>query len=263
MTNFSVEISPGSKTTIADLLDSLMNIQPDLVSITCRVKNSSSINDTLALANAVQNQCHMSAMPHLTALYLTHEKAQEVITQLTAQKINHVLALRGDLRPDMIQNDFSSAGELIKFIKNKQPEIQISGVCQPEQLDLSNLRTKIAGGCTSLITQIFYDNAAFYHLQSTCQQAGLNAPIIAGIMPITSYQQAQRIRQLGQISIPNKLKQILEKYRFDAAALKQASLDYTLRQVSDLIDHQVAGIHVFTMNDLTAAAAIKHDFNFT
>jgi methylenetetrahydrofolate reductase (NADPH) len=82
-------------------------------------------------------------------------------------------------------------------------------------------------------------------------------------MPITSYQQAQRIQRLGRISIPDKLNQILEKYQANPASLKQASLDYTLRQVSDLIDHQVAGIHVFTMNDLTAAAAIKRNFNFT
>jgi methylenetetrahydrofolate reductase (NADPH) len=142
MTNFSVEISPGLKTKTADLLNALTKLQPDLVSITCRVKNSSSISDTLALANAVQNQCHISAMPHLPAVYLTHEKARAVLNQLTTQKITHVLALRGDLRPDMIQNDFSSAGELIKFIKNKQPEIQISGVCQLEQLNLPNLRTK-------------------------------------------------------------------------------------------------------------------------
>ncbi len=121
----------------------------------------------------------------------------------------------------------------------------------------SKLEKKVDAGCSTLVTQLFFDNEAFYNFQEKCSLADIEVPIIAGIMPIINRNQALRLlKTCENIRLPRKFKAILEKYEHNPESLRAAGLAYAVDQIVDLVTNDVAGIHLYTMNNAETARTI-------
>ena len=163
------------------------------------------------------------------------------------------------------KKDFTYATDLIEYIKEQAPHFEIIGACYPEghpdspnQIsDIQNLKKKVDAGCSSLLTQLFFDNESFYDFQDKCVLAGIEVPIYAGIMPILNRNQVLRLlRTCENIYLPRKFCSILDKYEHDPESLRAAGLAYAIDQIVDLVTQDVAGVHLYTMNNSDTAHRI-------
>ena len=248
---------------ILQALESMQTLAPHFISVTASNNKYNIKETTVALADHIQNDLAIPTIAHLPAIYLTKEKVAETIVALDEVGVKRILALRGDIIPDVEpQKDFSYATDLITFIKDQAPHFEIVGACYPEGhpdspnqiLDIQHLKKKVDAGCSSLVTQLFFDNERFYDFQDKCTLAGIEVPIHAGIMPILNRNQALRLlKTCENIHLPRKFKAILDKYEHDPESLRAAGLAYAVDQIVDLVTQDVAGIHLYTMNNAEVA----------
>ena len=187
---------------IISALQDMRELTPHFISVTASNNKFNIKETTVRLADFIQNDLTIPTIAHLPAIYLTKEKVAETIADLDKVGVQKILALRGDIIPDVEpQKDFRYATDLIEFIKEQAPHFDIIGACYPEghpdspnQIsDIQNLKKKVDAGCSSLVTQLFFDNERFYDFQDKCTLAGIDVPIHAGIMPILNRNQALRL----------------------------------------------------------------------
>lgn len=248
---------------ILQALESMQTLAPHFISVTASNNKYNIKETTVALADHIQNDLAIPTIAHLPAIYLTKEKVAETIVALDEVGVKRILALRGDIIPDVEpQKDCRYATDLIAFIKDQAPHFEIVGACYPEGhpdspnqiLDIQHLKKKVDAGCSSLVTQLFFDNERFYDFQDKCTLAGIDVPIHAGIMPILNRNQALRLlKTCENIHLPRKFKAILDKYEHDPESLRAAGLAYAVDQIVDLVTQDVAGIHLYTMNNAEVA----------
>ena len=265
--SLSFEVFPpnpavGNDKIIAALKD-MQGLAPHFISVTASNNKFNIKETTVRLADYIQNDLEIPTIAHLPAIYLTKDKVAETIADLDKVGVQKILALRGDIIPGVEpQKDFRYATDLIEFIKEQAPHFDIVGACYPEghpdspnQIsDIQNLKKKVDAGCSSLVTQLFFDNERFYYFQDKCTLAGIDVPIHAGIMPIINRNQALRLlKTCENIHLPRKFKAILDKYENDPESLRAAGLAYTVDQIVDLVTQDVAGIHLYTMNNAEVA----------
>lgn len=250
---------------IAALKD-MQDLAPHFISVTASNNKFNIKETTVRLADYIQNDLEIPTIAHLPAIYLTKDKVAETIVDLDKVGVQKILALRGDIIPGVEpQKDFRYATDLIEFIKEQAPHFDIIGACYPEghpdspnQIsDIQNLKRKVDAGCSSLVTQLFFDNERFYDFQDKCTLAGIDVPIHAGIMPILNRNQALRLlKTCENIHLPRKFKAILDKYENDPESLRAAGLAYAVDQIVDLVTQDVAGVHLYTMNNAETAQYI-------
>lgn len=192
----------------------------------------------------------------------------QIIDNLRKRHVSRVLVLQGDERPNLEKkNDFSHASDLISYIHDNYPDFQITGACYPEMHpeslnmveEIHHLKLKVDAGCDQIITQLFLDNHCYYQFRELCAIAGIDVPIIAGIMPVINERQANRILKTSAVNVPEKFTNILAKYAEHPQALKQAGITYAIDQIVDLVTNDVAGIHLYTMNQADTARQIKNN----
>ena len=268
--SLSFEVFPpnpevGNDKIIAALKD-MQGLAPHFISVTASNNKFNIKETTVRLADYIQNDLEIPTIAHLPAIYLTKDKVAETIADLDKVGVQKILALRGDIIPDVEpQNDFRYATDLIEFITEQAPHFDIIGACYPEghpdspnQIsDIQNLKRKVDAGCSSLVTQLFFDNERFYDFQDKCTLAGIDVPIHAGIMPILNRNQALRLlKTCENIHLPRKFKAILDKYENDPESLRAAGLAYAVDQIVDLVTQDVAGVHLYTMNNADTAQYI-------
>ena len=247
-------------------LQNMQDLAPHFISVTASNNKFNIKETTVRLADYIQNDLEIPTIAHLPAIYLTKEKVAETIADLDKVGVQKILALRGDIIPGVEpQKDFRYATDLIEFIKEQAPHFDIVGACYPEghpdspnQIsDIQNLKKKVDAGCSSLVTQLFFDNERFYDFQDKCTLAGIDVPIHAGIMPILNRNQALRLlKTCENIHLPRKFKAILDKYENDPESLRAAGLAYAVDQIVDLVTQDVAGVHLYTMNNADTAQYI-------
>lgn len=272
MTNLSYEVFPPNSTVgnehLCQTLATLKKLQPAFISVTCSSKTANLAQETVRIADKVQNDCHVPAIAHLPALYLSKDDVDSILAKLKVHNVNRVLVLRGDERPNLEKkNDFRHASDLVDYIHINYPEFKITGACYPEihpesknMVDeIAHLKLKVDAGCDQLITQLFLDNRNYYRFREICTIAGINVPIIAGIMPIINVRQATRILKTGSVTVPAKFQSILSKYKDKPVALKQAGIIYAIDQIVDLVTNDVAGIHLYTMNQTETTCQIHRN----
>lgn len=249
-------------------LEELQQLAPDFISVTCSNNRQTIEETTLKVADYVHTELQVPTIAHLPAAYLDQAQVQRLVTRLDQIGIHQILALRGDIIPELPpKQDFTYASDLIDYVKQQAPHFHISGACYPETHpesqnrieDVKNLRRKVAGGCDQLITQLFFDNELFYQFQESCDLADIKVPILAGIMPIVNRKQALRLIKTTNTKLPRKFLAILEKYEHDPIALKEAGLAYAIDQIIDLATQDVAGIHLYTMNNAEVAKHIYYN----
>jgi len=263
---------PSSQTGNANLtatLDQLEGLNPSFISVTASNHKLDYEKTTIDLAKYVHDKLQCPTMVHMPAAYVTKKEVDDVLNQLEKMHINQVLALRGDIVDGYVpETDFKYASDLTRYIKQKKPNFEVSGACYPEVHpdsknridDVRHLKDKVDSGCDQLITQLFYDNDAFYRFQEECAIADINVPILAGIMPIVNRKQALHVIDNSSAHLPKKFISILDKYKDNPVSLKEAGIAFAVDQIVDLVTNDVDGVHLYTMNKSDTA---KHIFSNT
>lgn len=240
-------------------------IKPDFMSVTYGAGGGTS-EFTADIAANIQNNYGVPVLAHLTCVSSTKEKIQSVIKNLKSKNIENILALRGDIPEglDMSNLDYHYASELIREIK-PSGEFCIGGACYPENHpdsensydDIKHLKEKVDSGCEFMTTQMFFDNNILYNFMYRVREAGINIPIVAGIMPVTNAAQIKRIMSISQSALPQRFVRIVDRYASNPEAMKQAGIAYATEQIIDLYANGIGAVHIYSMNKPDVAKAIK------
>ncbi len=270
-TSLSFEIFPPKKEEEFDNIFGFLNetakLHPDFISCTYGAGGSRA-GKTIEIASYIQKELKIDAIAHITCVGFTREDLEKNCTALQEAGVNHVLALRGDRPKDMTDEQFNRreffyATDLVRHLKT-HTELQISGACYPEkhfeapdiETDLRHLKEKVDAGVTSLITQMFFDNTYFYHFLEKARALGIEVPIHAGIMPITTAKQLGTTVSLSGSSVPKELADLIATYGENKEDMRKAGIDFAVRQIRDLKEHGVDGIHLYSMNKLKTTKEI-------
>jgi len=264
----SFEIYPPKRDkaiqNIDETLAILSELNPDFISVTFGAGGSHTNNQTVALAKRIKHQFGIDPLVHLTCLNSSKFEICELLEELKDADIDSILALRGDVNPEVeAKKDFRYASDLVKFIR-QYGDFSISGACYPEchtesknkVEDIAHLKEKVDSGVQHLISQLFFDNNAFYSFQEHIQIAGMQVPVEAGIMPVINQAPIEKMVTLCGASLPEKFSRIMHKYEDNREALFDAGMAYAINQIVDLLAHDVDGIHIYTMNNPIVAKRI-------
>ena len=259
-TTLSFEVFPPKSDTPIDsiysTIDGLAPLKPDFISVTYGAGGSGS-NATIGICEMIKEKYGIEPVAHLACINLTREKVLFELAQMRAAGIENILALRGDINPNVPPHeDFRYAAELIELIR-ESGDFNILGACYPEGHpeapnmveDIRHLKEKVDAGCSQLISQLFFDNEDFYAFREKAAIAGIDVPIEAGIMPVTNPKTIARMAPLCHAKLPKKFLTIMSKYENDPIAMRDAGIAYAVSQIVDLIANDVDGIHLYTMNN--------------
>lgn len=238
----------------------------DYMSVTYGAGGSNSKN-TAKIASYLKNNLSVPALAHLTCVANTKEDITDRLQEYKELGIKNILALRGD-KPRGYEGElfpgYKHACELTETIKNFGG-FCVGGACYPEchpdspniDTDIENLKIKVEAGADFLVTQMFFDNNAFYNFRDKLVKKGINVPVTAGIMPLTSAGQIQRMAILsGGASMPSKFMRMFSKYQDNPEALRQSGIAYAVDQIIELVSNDIDGIHLYTMNKPETAEKI-------
>ncbi len=244
----------------------LCKLNPSFVSVTCSAGGSGNGATTAPIASMISSEFGCPSVAHLTCVGRTRTDVAERIAEYRAAGVENVLALRGDLPAGTSEanapaSDYSYAKDLI-------PELVEAGFCVGaaaypeghiacEDLDLSvqHLKQKQDAGASFFVTQLFFDNACFYRFRELADKHGITVPITAGIMPFMNKAQLSRMVFMCGASLPSPVIKLLAKYENDDESLRKAGIEYACKQLVDLREHGVEGLHVYTMNRPSIAEA--------
>lgn len=257
----SFEVFPPKRTspieTIYNTLDELKGLHPDYISVTYGAGGSLNNSKTLEIAANIKNRYEFESVAHLPCINLTKEDVLIALSTLRENGIENILALRGDINPDIPPyTDFSHASDLVSFIR-EHGDFNIIGACYPEGHpesknivdDIHNLKCKVDAGVSQLTTQLFLDNEYFYTFRERAALAGINVPIEAGIMPVVNKKQIERMVSLCGVHLPTKFIKMMARYENNPVAMRDAGIAYAVDQIVDLAAQGVDGIHLYTMNN--------------
>lgn len=251
----SFEIFPPKNGDISSLFEELRILKrynPVLVSLTYGASgglNRFSYEDLKSIRDLEFN-----LMPHFTCVSMLKDEIEKHIVAVENLGIENILALRGDI-PDYInpeELDFSHADELVEFIQAKTT-LSIGVAGYPEghiesknlKDDIKYLKSKVEKGASAIFTQLFFENDKLYRYIETVENAGINCPVIAGIMPVRSLKQIKKMTSMARVSVPKKFIEKLEKFPNDA---KQIGTEFATEQCQNLIESGVTSLHFFTLN---------------
>ncbi len=268
-TVFSFEIFPpkkdGSIETVYKTLDELTDLKPDFISVTYGAGGSQPGCSTREIVSIIKEKYRTESIAHLTCVNSTKADIDRVIGEFKEHGIENVLALRGDINPDIEpKKEFLHASDLIAYMKERS-DLSFSGACYPEchaeaaslDEDIANLKHKVDAGASHLVSQLFFDNEHFYAFLEKARAAGINVPIEAGIMPCVNAKQIQRMVTMCGASLPVKFTRLIARYGDDPDAMREAGIAYAIDQIIDLSANGADGIHLYTMNNPYVARKIS------
>lgn len=256
---------PGTIKSIYSTLDGLSDIKPDFISCTYGAGGNPADTSTIDICRIIKEKYGILPIAHFTCVNNTRADIDKAIELFRAAGIENVLALRGDKNDKYPpKEDFHYAADLIKYLKEKAPELHISAACYPEThpeaespvADILHMKEKEECGAEHFMSQLFFDNEDFYAFREKTQIAGIKSPIEAGIMPVTSKAGILRMVSMCGASVPKKLARILNKYENNPEAFADACVHYAIDQIADLITNDVDGIHLYSMNKPDTAKKI-------
>ena len=266
--SLSFEIFPPKKDAelknIDETLSILCELKPNFISVTFGAGGSSNCNRTIELAKKIKYEYHVEPVVHLTCLCYDKAEIDEFSRVLMQEGMQNILALRGDRNPNVPEKDeFKHASDLIAYLKEKG-DFCIAGACYPEchpesenrVIEMRNLKKKVDAGAEVLLSQLFFDNDRFFRFEEDCRIAGIDVPVIPGIMPVINAAQIQRMVTMCGASFPERFQKIIDKYADNKEALFDAGMSYALSQIIDLLTSDIDGIHLYTMNNPVVAGKI-------
>ena len=252
----------------------LNSYSPDFVSVTYGAGGSTqSFTEeiTLRLAHELQ----IEVMAHLTCVSQTKSELDQVLQKLSRSGIDNIIALRGDPPGGdgnfiPVEGGFAHASDLIDHIRNNY-EFGIAAACYPEghteSIDLSSdieyAKLKVDMGADFLITQLFYDNEDFFQFMDRAIKSGITVPIIPGVLPILSTPQIRRFTSMCGARIPSDLDKQLDQYQEDDRAVRQIGIEHATKQVSELWNSGVPGVHFYVLNRSYSISKILDNLNLS
>ena len=271
--SLSFEVFPPKTDDVYDSVktatEEIAALKPAFMSVTYGAGGGTS-KYTLDIAKNIKKQHGVESLAHLTYVSSTRETVLARIADFRAAGVENVMALRGDIPADMLGADRSGwayrhAVDLIREIKASGADFCIGGACYPEvhpesgnqKEDILHLKEKIDAGCDFLTTQMFFDNNLLYNFLYKILEAGINVPVVAGIMPITNAKQVERAIHLSGSFMPQRFKSLVDKFGSDPLAMKQAGIAYATDQIIDLFANGVTNVHVYSMNKPDVAQKIQ------
>ena len=270
----SFEVFPPKKDTdFADVEAAALGIaalKPDYMSVTYGAGGSTK-GHTIQLAREIQEKYDVPTIAHLTCVCASRDGIKSALVEMKNAGIENILALRGDIPKNydgQVFTEFSHASELVELIK-ESGDFCVGGACYPEvhpdsankHDDIAGLKKKVDAGCDYLTTQMFFDNNIFFNFMYRVREAGINVPIIPGIMPITKRVQVGNAVKLSGCNVPERFKSIVDAFGDTEAAMRQAGIAYATDQIIDLVANGVKHIHVYSMNKPEVAAGIQKNLS--
>ncbi len=266
--------TPAALDALFDTIRQLEPLRPAFVSVTYGAGGTTR-EMTHELVVRLKKTTSLDPVPHLTCVGHNKEEIETILTRYAEAGVSNILALRGDAPRDQPDYDhrkdfFPQASHLVEFVKkfsgHADPRgfgIGVAGFPEghpttPNRLlEMDHLKAKVDAGADYICTQLFFDNHDFYDFRERCALAGVEVPIIAGIMPVTSLGSMKRMAELaGGARFPARLLKALHRGGDSAEAIRQIGLHYATEQCADLLDQGVAGIHFYTLNQSTATREI-------
>ena len=244
-------------------------LHPSFMSVTYGAGGGTSKN-TASIAADIQDKFHTPVLAHLTCVSSTREHVRNMVNIYKEKGIENIMALRGDIpKEGRSIFEYNHACELIHDIKSTDDSFCIGGACYPEghvecespSADIRYLKEKVDAGVDFLTTQMFFDNNMLYNFLYRIREAGIDVPVLPGIMPITNRKQVARSVALSGSTVPQRFRMMVDRFGDDPAKMKQAGVIYATEQIIDLISNGVTHIHVYSMNKPDIAAGIMQSLD--
>jgi len=266
---FSFEFFPprdeNGEATLSRVLGNLKPLSPGFVSVTYGAGGSTR-SKTLEWAARIRTEVGCEAVVHQTCLGVTRAEIDEMLNAMQAEGLKNILALRGDPPRDgqPVESAFEHASELVAYIRSVFPDACILAACHPEghmespsrTADLDHLKRKVDAGVDVLVSQIFFDNRAFFDFFGRARSKGISVPIVPGIMPIQSTDQIKRFAELCGASLPSQLLHLLELYKETPKAVFYIGVAHAVAQASELLANGVPAVHFYTLNKSPATRLV-------
>lgn len=243
-------------------VERLCSLDPLFASVTYGAGGSTH-RDTLEIVTRLQKDHGLETMAHLTCIGSSPEDVVAFLNELASAGVSNVLALRGDM-PSDVSPGFAPcpalrhASDLVSLIRTSHPELGIGVAGYPEthpesaspEADLAYLKLKLDQGADLAITQLFFDNQLYFDFVRKAEKAGVSKPVIPGILPVVSLKVIKRIVSLCGATIPSDFMRALEEadHNGGAAAVQKVGVAYARRQVQELLNAGVPGVHIYTLN---------------
>ena len=254
--------------SVSCAVSEIAKLSPSYMSVTYGAGGGTS-DYTVKIASEVKSY-GVTPLAHLSCVSSSKDRIKEQLDKLKKEGINNILALRGDIPQDLDKNhlEYHYAYELIDEIKS-YGGFCIGGACYPEvhpesenaTKDIEYLKIKVEHGCEFLTTQMFFDNNILYNFMYRLLRAGVDVPVVAGIMPVTNVAQIKRICSISGNALPQKFLRIVDRFEHDPQALKQAGIAFATEQIIDLFANGLNAVHIYSMNKPDVAKQIQDNLS--
>lgn len=272
--SLSFEVFPPKQETglesVLQAAEEIAALKPAFMSVTYGAGGGTS-EYTLAVARELQEKYGVPMLAHLTCISSDRETVRKRIRAMEESGIENVMALRGDLTPEMEGKDRSGwdyrhAVDLVREIRQR-PGFCVGAACYPEAhpesphqgADIRRLKEKIEAGVDFLTTQMVFDNNLFFSFLYKIREAGITLPVLPGIMPITNGNQVERAIKLSGAFMPHRFRAMVDRFGDDPAAMRQAGIAYATDQIIDLYANGITNVHVYSMNKPDVARGITEN----
>ena len=275
--SLSFEVFPPKKETgfesVKAATEEIAGFRPSFMSVTYGAGGGTS-RYTLDIAKNIMDRFGVPTLAHLTCVSSSKQTVHEQINALREAGIKNIMALRGDLTPELQNSDRSGldyhyAVELIRELRETNEDFCIGAACYPEihpesrnqKEDILHLKEKVDAGADFLTTQMVFDNNLFFNFMYKLREAGVTVPVIPGIMPITNAAQVDRAIKLSGSFMPQRFKSLVDYFGQDPSSMKQAGIAYATDQIINLFSNGITNVHVYSMNKPDVAKAIKDNLS--
>ena len=275
--SLSFEVFPPKTNTAFESVkratEEIAALKPSFMSVTYGAGGGTS-EYTLDIAKNIKSFYGVPTLAHLTCVSSSKAMVKEKIEAIKAAGIENVMALRGDVPKERIDEDRSTwdyryAIDLVRELRESGYDFSVGGACYPEvhpesenqKDDIKYLKAKVDAGCDFLTTQMFFDNNLLYNFLYKIREAGITVPVIPGVMPITRANQLERAIKLSGSFIPQRFKSLVDKFGGDPSAMQQAGIAYATDQIIDLFANGVKNVHVYSMNNPDVAKKIMENLS--
>ena len=275
--NLSFEVFPPKTDSAFDSVEAaveeIASYRPAFMSVTYGAGGGTS-KYTLDIAKNIKKLYGVPTLAHLTCVSSTRETVRARIEDIKNAGVQNVMALRGDLTPelegtDRSRWDYRHAIDLVRELRESGADFCIGGACYPEihtesanqKDDIKYLKEKVDAGCDFLTTQMFFDNNLLYNFLYKIREAGITVPVIPGIMPITNAKQVERAIKMSGSHMPQRFKSLVDHFGSNPEAMKQAGIAYATDQIIDLYANGITNVHVYSMNKPEVAKKLQDNLS--
>ncbi len=274
--SLSFEVFPPKKESsfesVMQAAEDIAACHPAFMSVTYGAGGGTS-RYTMEMAKNIKDKYDVPTLAHLTCVSSSKEMVHQKIEEMKELGIKNVMALRGDLTPELEKSDpstweYQHATELVRELKESgdfcigvacYPEVHPESINQKE--DILHIKDKVDAGADFLTTQMVFDNNLFFNFMYKLREIGVTCPVIPGIMPITNANQVDRAIKLSGSFMPQRFKSLVDYFGNDPDAMKQAGIAYATDQIIDLYANGITNVHVYSMNKPDVAKAIMNNLS--